>query len=148
MPLRGRTPRMLRIKIHEPTSMALSPKEPRAIPIRFKSIGMAYYCADKASRKPMLLLRFVGALLLRFAERQFPASLFELPPRSANTVLNSRQGASFEPLNETLVRISPCSFEVFGCAAIFWSAAIICRFEIPEIILRLNQSVKNGESSP
>jgi len=30
----------------------------------------------------MLLFRFVGGLLSRFAERQFCALLFQLPPRS------------------------------------------------------------------
>jgi hypothetical protein len=32
-------------------------------------------------RKPLLLLRFDGALLFRYAERQFDAALFQLPPR-------------------------------------------------------------------
>ena len=32
-------------------------------------------------RKPMLLFRLAGSLLFRLAERQFPASLFQLPPR-------------------------------------------------------------------
>ncbi len=32
-------------------------------------------------RKPMLLLRLSGALLLRYAARQFLALLFQLPPR-------------------------------------------------------------------
>jgi hypothetical protein len=32
-------------------------------------------------RKPMLLFRFDGVLLFRFAERQFDAVLFQLPPR-------------------------------------------------------------------
>lgn|GEM_PF-2950497 len=34
-----------------------------------------------AGRKPMLLFRLSGVFLLRFAERQFAASLFQLPPR-------------------------------------------------------------------
>jgi hypothetical protein len=34
-----------------------------------------------AQRKPMLLLRFVGVLLLRYAERRLLALLFQLPPR-------------------------------------------------------------------
>lgn len=34
-----------------------------------------------ASRKPRLLLRFEGVLLLRLATRQFVAVLFQLPPR-------------------------------------------------------------------
>jgi hypothetical protein len=34
-----------------------------------------------AQRKPLLLLRFAGVLLLRLAERRFVASLFQLPPR-------------------------------------------------------------------
>jgi hypothetical protein len=38
--------------------------------------------AGRAQRKPRLLLRFVGAFLLRFAARTFEgASLFQLPPR-------------------------------------------------------------------
>jgi hypothetical protein len=35
-----------------------------------------------AGRKPMLLFRLAGLFLLRFAERQFWASLFQEPPRS------------------------------------------------------------------
>ena len=35
----------------------------------------------RASRKPLLFLRFAGSLVLRFADRQFAASLFQLPPR-------------------------------------------------------------------
>ena len=35
----------------------------------------------QASRKPRLLFRFDGVFLLRFAERQFAAVLFQLPPR-------------------------------------------------------------------
>ena len=34
-----------------------------------------------AGRKPMLLLRFDGWSLLRLAERQFWALVFQLPPR-------------------------------------------------------------------
>ena len=34
-----------------------------------------------AHRKPMLLLRFVGVLLLRFAARRLLVLLFQLPPR-------------------------------------------------------------------
>lgn len=36
---------------------------------------------NSRSRKPMLLLRLPGSLLLRFADRQFLALLFQLPPR-------------------------------------------------------------------
>ena len=32
-------------------------------------------------RKPLLLFRLFGLLLFRFAERQFLALLFQLPPR-------------------------------------------------------------------
>lgn len=32
-------------------------------------------------RKPMLSFRFPGSFLLRFADRQFSAGLFQLPPR-------------------------------------------------------------------
>lgn len=35
----------------------------------------------RATRKPRLLFRFVGLFLLRFADRQFLAVLFQLPPR-------------------------------------------------------------------
>lgn len=35
----------------------------------------------RATRKPRLLFRFVGVFLLRFADRQFLALLFQLPPR-------------------------------------------------------------------
>ncbi len=35
----------------------------------------------RARRKPLLFVRFVGSFVLRFAIRQFAASLFQLPPR-------------------------------------------------------------------
>jgi hypothetical protein len=35
----------------------------------------------KATRKPRLLFRFNGSFLFRFADRQFLAELFQLPPR-------------------------------------------------------------------
>lgn len=35
----------------------------------------------KTRRKPLLLLRLSGLLLLRFATRQFSGLLFQLPPR-------------------------------------------------------------------
>jgi hypothetical protein len=35
----------------------------------------------RARRKPLLFVRLVGSFVLRFAARQFPASLFQLPPR-------------------------------------------------------------------
>jgi len=35
----------------------------------------------RQTRKPLLLLRFDGLFLLRFADRQFSAVLFQLPPR-------------------------------------------------------------------
>ncbi len=41
-------------------------------------------------RKPKLLLRFVGVLLLRFATRQFSGLLFQLPPRFTRLVPNSK----------------------------------------------------------
>ena len=34
-----------------------------------------------ATRKPLLLFRFVGLFLLRFAERRFCGLLFQEPPR-------------------------------------------------------------------
>lgn len=37
--------------------------------------------AGKARRRPLFLLRLSGLFLLRFAERQFLALLFQLPPR-------------------------------------------------------------------
>ena len=38
-------------------------------------------CRDLERRNPRLLFRFDGELLLRFADRQFLALLFQLPPR-------------------------------------------------------------------
>ena len=35
----------------------------------------------RARRKPLSFVRFVGSFVLRFAVRQFAASLFQLPPR-------------------------------------------------------------------
>jgi hypothetical protein len=41
--------------------------------------------AATTNRKPMLLFRFAGSFLFRFAERQFLALLFHEPPRSTRT---------------------------------------------------------------
>jgi len=38
-------------------------------------------CVALEGRRPRLLLRFSGVLLLRFAERAFEAALLKLPPR-------------------------------------------------------------------
>ena len=47
-----------------------------------RSVERARRADDRlAGRKPMLLLRFVGLLLLRLAERQLVALLLKLPPR-------------------------------------------------------------------
>ncbi len=35
----------------------------------------------RARRKPLSFVRFVGSFVLRFAVRQFAATLFQLPPR-------------------------------------------------------------------
>ncbi len=44
---------------------------------------LSFRCCDgiRATRKPRLLFRFSGVFLLRFAERQFGAVLFQLPLR-------------------------------------------------------------------
>ena len=43
---------------------------------------MLFYCFELwATRKPRLVPALVGTFLLRFADRQFRASLFQLPPR-------------------------------------------------------------------
>ena len=44
-----------------------------------------------ATRKPMLLLRLSGSLLLRFDERQLLELLFQLPPRSTRSKSLSKQ---------------------------------------------------------
>jgi hypothetical protein len=44
------------------------------------AIPMSY--GTNTRRKPMLLLRLSGLLLLRFADRQLMALLFQLPPRN------------------------------------------------------------------
>ena len=54
----------------------------------------------RTRRKPRLLFRFDGLFLLRLAERQFLASLFQLPPRFTR----------FEPVNGT----RNLSFPFFG----------------------------------
>lgn len=61
-----------------------------------------------ARRKPTLLLRLSGVLLLRFATRQFCGLLFQLPPRMTRFVpsclipfekqLNEKQTKTFPPL--------------------------------------------------
>ena len=45
------------------------------------SVNFSYTAELKATRKPRLLFRFDGSFLLRFADRQFLAELFQLPPR-------------------------------------------------------------------
>ena len=47
-----------------------------------KSIIRNLSSERQARRKPLLLLRLSGLLLLRFETRQFLALLFQLPPRS------------------------------------------------------------------
>jgi hypothetical protein len=42
-------------------------------------------------RKPRLLLRLPGSFLLRLAERQFDALLFQLPPRLTRLVPSGRR---------------------------------------------------------
>ncbi len=45
-----------------------------------------FRAGNAARRKPMLLLRLPGSFLLRLADWQFPASLFQLPPRFTRLV--------------------------------------------------------------
>jgi hypothetical protein len=49
----------------------------------------------KARRKPRLLFRFDGWFLFRFADRQFLAVLFQLPPRFTRFEPSGRSPASF-----------------------------------------------------
>lgn len=48
-----------------------------------------------ATRKPRLLFRLDGSFLLRFAERQFLASLFQLPPRYTRFTPYDRSPGAF-----------------------------------------------------
>ncbi len=48
-----------------------------SVPHPLDAIGMSY----RARRKPRLLFRLPGMFLLRLADRQFCAVLFQLPPR-------------------------------------------------------------------
>lgn len=48
-----------------------------------------------ATRKPRLLFRLPGSFLLRYAERQFSAELFQLPPRITRLVAYGRLPATF-----------------------------------------------------
>ena len=57
-------------------------------PVQCMPSGLPLSWGERATRKPLLLLRFSGVLLLRFATRQLSALLFQLPPRSTR----------FEPL--------------------------------------------------
>ena len=43
--------------------------------------GLSCGAAEQQRRKPLFLLRLPGWFLLRFAERQLRALLFQLPPR-------------------------------------------------------------------
>ena len=45
------------------------------------SSGTIWQCDELAGRKPTLSLQLPGSFLLRYAERQFLAVLFQLPPR-------------------------------------------------------------------
>ena len=46
-----------------------------------RTVALSGCCRELERRKPRLLLRLPGSLLLRIADRQFCASLFQLPPR-------------------------------------------------------------------
>jgi len=60
-----------RVRLLETKTHSLQPLEKQ---------NTRYFCLLER-RKPMLLLRLFGRLLLRLAERQFLALLFQLPPR-------------------------------------------------------------------
>ncbi len=64
-------------------------------------------------RKPILLLRLPGSLLLRLAERQFCALLFQLPPRSTR----------FEPMIVALFDLKSCDY---FCSE-FFSISVFCK---------------------
>lgn len=67
------------------------PYQPRMLSFIFVPLARERECAlarvpssvlaGRTARKPMLLFVFDGLFLLRFAERQFLALLFQLPPR-------------------------------------------------------------------
>ena len=69
-----------------PTSRRAMPVR-RDVPNRRKQLlpthvlTLTNYCGSLARRKPKLLMRLPGSLLLRFAERQFLAKSYQLPPR-------------------------------------------------------------------
>src|SRR5207253_87046 len=48
---------------------------------RFRRARLRSPSGARARRKPRLWFRFVGVFLLRYAARQFSASLYQLPPR-------------------------------------------------------------------
>ena len=71
---------------------------PAEKPLR-RAVGAA---GRQTTRKPLLLLRFDGLLLLlRFAERQFCALLFQLPPRFTRLEPVSRHQRSRKPKAES-----------------------------------------------
>jgi hypothetical protein len=47
-----------------------------------------------AKRKPLLLFRFVGLFLFRFAERRFSGLLFQEPPRRTRKEQGASQGCA------------------------------------------------------
>ena len=56
--------------------------ERRTFALKSRTIVINRSSAEfRAMRKPLLFVRFVGSFVLRFAVRQFAASLFQLPPR-------------------------------------------------------------------
>ena len=70
--------------------MLLTPGSHCGLPAKDSQVGAAvgsvcgsihFRCGARATRKPRLLLRFVGWFLLRFDDWQFLALLFQLPPR-------------------------------------------------------------------
>jgi len=74
------------------------------------ALPMSY--GTKTRRKPTLLLRLAGLALLRFAERQFGALLFQLPPRNTRPEPTIAALISFfeqERTEQTEKKLSVCS---------------------------------------
>ena len=114
--------------------------------------GIRHPAEFRARRKPRLLLRFDGSFLLRFAERQFLAELFQLPPRftrfepygPSTTVLCStarrkRQLFALAPLaNDVAASSRVCR----SCSEIRPSLAACCNMTILRCHRRLLRRLK------
>jgi len=90
----------------------------------------------KTRRKPTLLLRLPGVSLLRLADRQFLALLFQLPPR------RTRFEPTIDALSFTMQTTHDTHFFEFSCVGILgkgdqWHCVVCELFLCPETRLQI-----------